>query len=86
MIHGCEPNRKVNAQSCLVSDFFTKIEESRAENKSIVLPGKLSTFRTKNGGEALCPVDEMLHFSGPNPKTLSPKQRSASYLENVEKI
>ena len=46
----------------------------------------LATFRTRNGGEALCPVDEMLHFFGPNPNTPTPNQRSKSYLINVEKI
>ena len=57
----------MNAESCLVEDFFARVQESHYRNNAIVLPGQLSTFRTRNGGEALCPVDEQLHFFGPDP-------------------
>jgi len=57
MIFGCEPNRRVNAESCLVQDFLARVDESTLPNGSIILPGRLSNFRTSNGGEALCPVD-----------------------------
>lgn len=67
MIFGCEPNRRVNAESCLVEDFLARVEESKLPNGSIILPGRLSTFRTRNGGEALCPVDQQMHFFGPEP-------------------
>ena len=84
MIFGCEPGRKVNADSCLIESFLKRVNDSILGNNSIVLPGKLLNFRTKNGGESVCSYDLDLHFYGPNP--LEHKDGVFSLLDDIAKL
>ena len=68
-MYGCEPGKKVNANSCLIPSFLECINASKLGNDSIVLPGKIQNFTTSNGGEAICNYDLALHLFGPDPNT-----------------
>ena len=67
LLYGCEPGKRVNADSCLIPRFLDYIKASKLGDGSIVLPGKLHNFTTANGGEAICNYDFALHLSEPNP-------------------
>ena len=74
MIFGCEPARKVNANSSLIENFLQRVDNSILGNNSVVLPGKLLNFRTKNGGESVCSYDLDLHLYGPDPLAIKDEE------------
>ena len=71
----------MNADSCLIENFLQRVDNSILGNNSIVLPGKLLNFRTKNGGESVCSYDLDLHFYGPDP--LAYKDKPSSIVESA---
>ena len=75
-MYGCEPGMKVKADSCLIRSFLKRVDKSKLDNDSIVLPGKILNFKTSNGGESTCKYDKPLHFYGPRPKTKDVKLKT----------
>ena len=64
----------MNADSCLIESFLQRVDNSILGNNSVVLPGKLLNFRTKNGGESVCSYDLDLHLYGPDPLAIKDEE------------
>ena len=86
LIFGCEPQMKVNADSCLIDSFLKRVKASRLKNNAVVLPGKILNFRTKNGGESVCSYNLELHFFGPDPLAIVDLQDSNEETKAVTRI